>query len=369
MDYIVKDSSIWRDNESSSLLYKEDTAVRIGVVREEVFSDKSPETLYVVEVWDGGVTVPVTCSRTSRYGGIYNYEEYTHRTFSPGNSPGSEGTMSVKQGDHVVVAYIKGNGREGVILGCLNHSGRDEVINFAKRKKKNTTIEFINRGGPTSVQYAAEFNGLETLINADGEYRLTFRGQPTNIAKLSNATKGEEIAKAEYDTAIGSSYYEFDKTGSFLLTDNSKEKNQSIKLDKTNGKIIITSGLTTLTIDKNAESYTIVNKKTTINSTDDVSINTKSTNIKSTDVINAESKNINTKGEWFQKGNMQIEGNIKQTGNTAIDGNFKTSGLTLLAGGANPLIYDIILTYGMGNLSAPVFSSHIFLKTVKTKAT
>ena len=56
-------------------------------------------------------------------------------------------------------------------------------------------------------------------------------------------------------------------------------------------------------------------------------------------------------------------------GNTEITGDFKTSGTTELAGGANPLIYDIVLTMGTGNLGAPVISNHTFLKTVKTKAT
>jgi len=69
------------------------------------------------------------------------------------------------------------------------------------------------------------------------------------------------------------------------------------------------------------------------------------------------------------EGNMDIKGNITQTGNNDITGNFTTTGLTDLAGGANPLVYDIALTIGIGNLGLPVISSHIFLKTVKTKAT
>ena len=76
-----------------------------------------------------------------------------------------------------------------------------------------------------------------------------------------------------------------------------------------------------------------------------------------------------TKGNWEESGDKAITGSIAQTGNCDITGNFSTTGETLLAGGANPLVYDIILTIGIGNLGAPVISSNIFLKTVQTKAT
>ena len=63
-----------------------------------------------------------------------------------------------------------------------------------------------------------------------------------------------------------------DKTGSWEVTDNAIFKSQSIKIDKPDGKIIITSGNTILTIDKYRESYDIVNKKTTFASTKEFNI-------------------------------------------------------------------------------------------------
>ena len=368
-DYIVKDSSIWNDPSATSLLYGKDCAVRIGVIRDEIFLTDAGVTRYKVEVWDNGVTIPVSCIRTSRFGGIYNFEEYTHRGFTPGTNDAST-VRNLQPGDQVIVAYLNGNSREGVILGSINHFGRKEAINAPEQEKANNFSEFVNRKGPTTVRYISEFNGLQTAINSDGEHRVTFKGQPTNLAKLLEAPTGNEIPAPVYDEKIGSSYYEFDKTGSWYLNDNSKDGGiQSIKVDKPNGKIEIISGKTSLVINKKDETYTYTQKKVTFNTADEWNLNTKKTNIMSSAEINAKAAKINTDGKWTQKGDMDITGNIKQTGNTDITGNLSSTGITNLAGGQFPLIYDIVLTIGVGNAGAPVISNHVFLKTTKTKAT
>lgn len=347
-DYIIKDSSIWDDPKSTSLLYGKDCAVRIGVIRDEIFLTSAGTTRYKVEVWDNGVSIPVSCIRTSRFGGLYNFEEYTHRGFTPGTNDAST-VRNLQPGDQVIVAYLNGNSREGVILGCVNHFGRKEAINHSEQKTENKFSEFVNRSGPTTVKYISEFNGVETAINASGEHRVTFKGQPTNLAKLLEAPTGSEVPAPSYDTKVGSSYYEFDKSGSWYMTDNSQDGLQSIKVNKPDGKIEITSGKTSLIISKKDESYTFTQKKVTFNTADEWNLNTKKTNIKSA--------NINTEGQWAQKGN------------TVVTGNFDTTGITKLAGGEFPLIYDIVLTIGIGNAGAPVISNHVFLKTTKTKAT
>jgi hypothetical protein len=355
-DYIIRDSSIWDDPKSTSLLYGKDCAVRIGVVRDEIFLTDAGTTRYKVEVWDNGISIPVSCIRTARFGGIYNYEEYTHRGFVPGTSDAST-VRNLMPGDQVIVAYLNGNSREGVILGCINHFGRKEVINHADQKSQNKTNEFVNRQGPTTVKYISEFNGIETAINSIGEYRVTFKGQPTNIDKLKEAPTGADIPAPTYDKKVGSSYYEFDKTGSWYLNDNAQDGLQSIKVNKADGKIEIISGKTSLVISKKDETYTYTQKKVTYNTADEWNLNTKKTNIMSSAEINAKSAKINTEGKWTQKGNVDIDGNLTNTG-TAF-----------LAGGQFPLIYDIVLTMGIGNLGAPVISIHVFLKTTMTKAT
>lgn len=365
MYYTVKDSSVFQDPESYGLYNNTENRVMVGTVREELFDDDTAQTRYLVDAWLSGTVVTIICSNCTRFGGAYNYEEFTRQAYKMDDSkvPTSH---SIIPGDHVLVAFLGGDAREGVILSGYKHPGRKEVIDLSK---DSAGAQFLNRETKVNAtKYASEFNGVEKMINADGEYRVTFKGQPTNLAKLS-AIGDKAIPAPQYDASVGSSYYEFDKTGSYFITDNAKENPQSIKIDKQNGKIVITSGKTSLVIDKKEESYMITNKKVTFNTATEWNLNTKSTSIKSTNVIIAESKDIKTTGKITQKGDVQITGAIKQTGNNEITGNLKTTGETLLAGGSYPLIYDIVLILGVGNAGAPVVSSAIVLKTALTKAT
>jgi hypothetical protein len=365
MYYTVRDSSVFQDPNSYSAYNNKENRIMVGTVREELFDKESKQTKYLVDVWLDGITMSIVCSNCTRFGGIYNYEEYTRQTYKVDDSKRPV-SNSVIPGDHVIVAFLGGDAREGVILSGYKHFGRRETIDF---KKDSASSQFLNRETKiAATKYASEFNGVEKMINADGEYRVTFKGQPTNLANLV-AIGDKEIPNPQYDTSIGSSYYEFDKTGSYFITDNSKENPQSIKIDKQNGKVIITSGKTSLVIDKKEESYIITNKKVTFNTATEWNLNTKSTSIKSSNVIIAESKDIKTTGKITQKGDVQITGGVKQTGNNEITGNLKTTGETLLAGGSFPLIYDIVLILGVGNAGAPVVSSAIVLKTALTKAT
>lgn len=349
-EYIINDSSVHKNPNS---MIGKDFSIRIGIVREHVYLETTEQTRYIVEVWKNNKSYPMTCMRSSRFGGLYNYEEYNLRGFNVGESNVGLGNFTVVPGDMVIIAAADGESREGIILGNVNHFGRDEVL------PADGNIAFVN-----------EFNGVQTMINKLGEYRRTFKGQPTNISKLNEVPTGKLYPLPEYDTNVGFSYYEFDKTGSYTLTDNANDKApQYIKIDKPNGKIEIVSGKTSLVIDKKAESYVIKNKTTTFDSADSWNLNTKATNINSTDVINAKAKDIKTEGKWAQKGNVEITGNTKQTGNIEVSGDFKNEGMASLAGGSYPLIYDIILTIGIGNLGAPVISFNTYLKTTKTKAT
>ncbi len=351
-DYIVKDSSVWKDNHSNKLLDGGDYSIRIGIVREHVFLENSEETRYIVEVWKNNRVYPMTCIRTSRFGGVYNYEEYNHRGFNPGKDNVSLGNYSVVPGDMVIVAASNGQSREGIILGSMNHVGRDEILTSTG-----------------DVAYISEFNGISTAINKFGEYKQTFKGLPTNLDKLLEAPTGAPIPPAEYDTEVGGSFVSFDSTGSYIITDSATSDPQSILINKPDGQIVIISGSTSLVIDKATESYTITNKVTTFDSADEWNLNTTTMNIESTDV-NITATNITTKGEWAQTGNMAITGNVDQIGNNDIRGDLThVGGTASLAGGANALIYDIILTIGVGNLGLPVLSNNIVLKTILTKAT
>jgi hypothetical protein len=348
-EYIIKDSSF---HKSTNSFIGKSYSIRIGMVKEHVYFTTEERTRYIVEVWKDNKSYPMTCIRTSRFGGLYNYEECNLRGFTAGNSSSGVGNFAVVPGDMVIVAAADGNSKEGVILGCINHFGRDEIL------PATGEVAFIN-----------EFNGIQTIINKFGEYRRTFKGQPTNLAELNKVPDGTPYSLPEYDNDVGFSYYEFDKTGSYTINDNTSSNPQYIKVDKPNGKIHIVSGKTSLDIDKTTQSYAITNKATTFNTSDAWNLNTKITTIASSDSINAKSGKINTEGKWTQKGDIEVTGNTKQTGNIQVTGDFKNTGMASLGGGDFPLIYDIVLTMGTGNLGAPVISFNTYLKTTNTKAT
>ena len=359
-DYTVRDSSIWANNTSKQLQYTRDMSVKLGVVRNNFLIERKggeTETRYTVEVHGESGSFPVICIRGSRFGGIYNYEEYTQRGFTPGESPASKGIPDILSGDLVVVAFFYGDSREGVILTNINHRGRKEKI--------------IQPDGDFGVEYICEFNGIETQINADGEYIQTFRGQPTNLDLLKEPTAGAKLPEAEYDKEIGTSFSKWDKTGSWTLSDNATEKPQTFFMDKPNGKIVITSGDTILTIDKNEEKYTVVNKHTEINSEETFTLNTKTTTVDSSELIDikttktlidssslidAKAENIKTKGIFKQTGNFNAtdlsKGSINiEDGKVAL-GN-KAMGIELLQ------LFELLLTAlasDLGNLGYPQLS-------------
>lgn len=363
-DYIVRDSSIYEDEFSSNLLYSKDCAIRVGTVRDSMYSEDFDEVRYVVEVFDDGRIIPVTCQRITSLGGVYNYEEYTLNGFVPDNTDASN-AVNVLPGDKVLVAYANGDSREGLIIGFLNHTARKRAITDPSDESPSENYEFLNKDGDSRTAYISEFNGLRREINKLGEYKVTYHGTPTNVDLLSEPAEGLEIPFPEYDEDVSGSYYMFDENGSWELNDND---DQSIFVNKPDGTITITSGNTSLVINKEEETYSITNKKTTFTSEDEFNVKTKKADFDVSKLFQVKANNIKTTGKWTQNGNMQITGNIVQTGDTTITGAFTTTGQTSLGGGGNPLIYDIILIKGTGNKGAPVISSAIVLKTALTKA-
>lgn len=192
-----------------------------------------------------------------RFGGVYNYEDYIYRGYKINDKPDPVAYFEAKAGDAVLVGQLNGQGREGVILGGLNHAARTTNI--------KATL------GP---QYQSEFNGLETVINHDGELTVTFKGQPTNIAKLSDVPTSK-ISSPIYNTDVGTTFYKFDKTGSWEVNDNSKSNKQFIKIDKPNGTINITSGNILLKMTKNSEAVSLKCKTMDTTADDKVSVKTK----------------------------------------------------------------------------------------------
>jgi hypothetical protein len=254
---IIKDSSIWQNTNDFSAVNKSDPMLRIGVVKKASNDEKTGELRYLVEVQNHNDKIELNCKMLRRFGGVYNYEDFILRGYKFDDKPDSVTAFEAKAGDAVLVGLLNGQGREGIILGGINHAARSTAI-------KSTD-------GP---QYAMEFNGVLTSINKDGEYTVTFRGQPTNIAKLSDLPNAK-IAAPTYNTNIGSSFFKFDKTGSYELSDNANSDKQYLKIDKPDGTISIVSGKISLKLTKASELVNLKAKTTDVVSDDKISMKTK----------------------------------------------------------------------------------------------
>jgi hypothetical protein len=225
MDYIVRDSSVLPDMRSIAATLEQDTSIRVGIIREE--QETKTGTIYVVEVLIDGKMVLVGCVPMVRFGGAHNFEEYKMRgwlaTAAGALSPTAGAQYKARSGDVVVIAYLNGKSREGVILGGLNHNSRKPKLEMG------------------TIGYLSEFNGLETSIKDDGSYKVTFKGYaPTNDAALKLPPTGVDVLPPVYNPLTGGSYYGFNSGGSFIASDGS----QTIKIYKNiaTGSIILKSG-------------------------------------------------------------------------------------------------------------------------------
>jgi hypothetical protein len=257
MDHTVKDSSIWSDPSTTAVSSRLDGMIRIGIVKGAFNDEDTGELRYLVEIQSNAKKINMNCRMMRRFGGVYNYEDYILHGYSTNDSPDPVSGFDAKAGDAVLVGQLNGQGREGIIIGGLTHAAR------------TTTIQATD--GP---QYDAEFNGIHTNINADGEWTFTFKGQPTNLDSLDDTPSGR-ISPPEYDESVGSSFMKFDKTGSWTISDNATSDPQSIFIDKANGTITTTSGQISLVMKKSDQSVTLASKDLTINSSNSITESTK----------------------------------------------------------------------------------------------
>lgn len=235
LEDLVKDSSLWCDPSNTQLADSKNSTIRLAVVVSAHNDVKTGELRYIVQVQAKSKRFFLPCRMMRRFSGIYNYEDHVHRGYAISSKPDQVNDYAAKAGDVVLVALLNGNGREGIILGGLMHTARKTNIKASD--------------GP---QYDAEFNGMHTNINSNGEWTFTFKGQPTNLNILNNAPS-KTLPAPIYDTNIGSSYMKFDKTGSWTVDDNSKSGIQTIILDKPNGVLKILSGKISLKMTKQSE--------------------------------------------------------------------------------------------------------------------
>lgn len=191
-----------------------------------------------------------------QFGGAYNFEDYIYHGYKFDDKPDPTRAFNAKAGDAVLVAFLNGEAREAIILGSLIHPSRKSTLDVTK--------------GP---QYLSEFNGVETSINSDGEYKMTFKAVPTNAKDLDNKP-GTKIPPPKYDTKVGGSFFLMDKTGSLELNDKDSSI-QNIRIDKPKGTITINSGKIKLEMTKKEEKVTLKCKVLEITSDDKITGKTK----------------------------------------------------------------------------------------------
>lgn len=226
-DYSVKDSTHENNAKQYSLLNGQDNTIRIGIIREET-EVRDGSTRYIVEVFKDGKQVPLSCVWMTRFGGVHNFEEYRLRPWSRNPAiasnagPASASTYDLRSGDRVVVAQLGRSGREGIILGGLTHPARGEST---------------DRG---SMAYHSSFQGIDTLIEDDGTYTVTYKGKPVNTEiALETPPSGVTVQPPAYNPTTEGSFYQFDNLGSYTVSDGN---DQLIKIKKQTGNIVIVSG-------------------------------------------------------------------------------------------------------------------------------
>lgn len=271
---IVKDSSIWYSPKNFAAMQEKDPYLRLGVVQKSFLDEENGDVRYLVQIFDRNDKIQVNCRVLRRFGGVYNYEDEILRGYNTTDKPDPVDDFSAKAGDCVLVAFMNGEPREGVILGGMTHAARSMTI-------KPTD-------GP---QYISEFNGVETSINKDGEYKLTFKGQPTNLARLADIPNAKIVAP-KYNMDIGGSYWTFNKTGGWKVNDAAKENPQSIEIDKAGGTLTVTSGKVIIKITKASETINVTSKMLDIASTDKINATTKEFSVKAETAIKMNSAKI-----------------------------------------------------------------------------
>lgn len=273
-DAIVKDSSIWVDPGNVSVANRLDGLIRIGIVKGAFNDADTGELRYLVEIQSNSKKINMNCRMMRRWGGVYNYEDFIDRGYKTNDAPDPVSGFNAKAGDAVLVGQLNGQGREGVILGGLTHAARTTVIQASD--------------GP---QYDSEFNGIHTNINVDGEWTLTFKGQPTNLSGLDNIPSGA-IPPPQYDTTVGSTFMKLDMTGSWTINDNATSDPQSIVIDKPNGTITTTAGQISLVMTKSSQAVVLTCKDLTVNSSNSITENTTAYQLKASATAKFDSPKI-----------------------------------------------------------------------------
>lgn len=271
---IVKDSTVWKNSGHFDAVNYKDPYIRLAIVKKVYRDEATTDLRYLVELRDRNDAIEINCRLMRKYGGAFNYEDTVFHGYKFDDKPDPVSAFEAKAGDVVVVALLNGEAREGIILGGISHPARKCDIDITK--------------GP---QYKSEFNGIETKINENGEYTVTFKAIPTNIKKLDDKPNAK-LPAPTYDDAVGGSFFMFDKTGSYEVNDKDKNGIQNLRIDKPKGSIEINSGKIRLTLTKKDEKVDLKCKILNITSDDKITGTTKEFKLSASSFVKVNSPKV-----------------------------------------------------------------------------
>jgi hypothetical protein len=270
---IIRDSTL-HDIPAISKPNKLDGDVRVGIVREAKYDADQDAIYYLVEVTHKGLSYILNCRQMTKFGDVYNYEEWGARNVNiPVQGLPKPRSYANRVGEVVVVAHLGGSSNDGVIIGSMKHPAR---------KSKITS---------NSMQYVSEFNGLNTSIDETGAYKITFKGTSLSVSALKGAVATGQIPAPTYDPVSSGSYLTFEKDGSFEVSD-AHPLVQTIRMDKANGTIQIASGPVELLISKKGGAFSLKAVDSKIESSKTLTVSTLSTSIESLKEIKIKSAKI-----------------------------------------------------------------------------
>ena len=330
-------------------IYRQDYALHLGTVTAIYYADDKNSITkkfveYDVVVTDerpdgSSSTVKYShCQTIDRFGAPNNYEVFTLQP----NAEKSNGRY--KKGAQVLVLCVNGNGIAGkaVIVGGMSYP-------LAKKPNK-----------ADGQFYESQFNGINTRIDKDGQYSLTFN----TVIDVDGKKADEKAAGTKLEIFKNGRLKISDNEGQYWEIDREKKiatwtnGSDFIVINKKDKKIEITS-----TGDMNE---TIAKAKTVTVKEKDHSIETSSGSIKEKsgkDIEQDAKANIKQKAgaNWTFEAGGNI--NIKSGANVMIQAGAMAQlkgTITLIGEGSVPAAgVGISQSIGVGNLGIPVLSTII----------
>jgi hypothetical protein len=276
---IVKSTDLWRNPKITDLRGSFLSNIQCGLIIASEYDEKIDEYVYFVELKKGAQFTVGRARQIYDVGDVYNFTEYRLRTNHATNDKRHQvrlGGFSKVVGELVVVAAIDGSYYNLVILGSLKNHAR----NTAEERKSEDMFSY------------SIYNGIETEINKDGEYKLTFKGKPINEDKLLKHEDGAEIEPPEYDEEIGGSSFKMEKDGSISFSDAHKEILQIFKIDKTANEFSFASKETKFKISGKDDLVSFTSKDYKIEAKDSFKVETKDVELKGSGSIKINSQKV-----------------------------------------------------------------------------